>query len=134
MAAGLGLSDRVRFESTQPPHSCYLGADLLVHPAYRDLAGHAVLDALAAGLPVVTVANVGHNEHVSRAQAGTVVDAPFEAETFKDALIDALDGERRQAWRENALRYLAQRPFDGTARVVELIGEHVTRRGRALSA
>ena len=134
MAAGLGLSDRVRFESTQAPHSCYLGADLLVHPAYRDLAGHAVLDALAAGLPVVTVADVGHNEHVSRAQAGTVVDAPFEAETFKDALIDALDGERRQAWRENALRYLAQTPFDGTARVVELIGEHVTRRGRALSA
>ena len=133
MAAGLGLSDRVRFESTGAGR-CYLGADLLAHPAYRDLAGHAVLDALAAGLPVVTVADVGHSEHVSRAEAGTVVDAPFEAEAFKGALIDALDGERRRIWRENALRYVAQTPFDGLARVVELIEEHVARRGRTLSA
>ena len=133
MAAGLGLSDRVRFESADAG-SCYQGADLLVHPPYRDLAGHAVLDALAAGLPVVTVADVGHSEHVARAEAGTVVDAPFEAEAFKDALIDALDGERRQTWRENALRYVARTPFDGLARLVELIGQHVARRGRALSA
>lgn len=133
MAAGLGLKDRVRFESTDLG-PCYLGADLLLHPAYRDLAGHAVLDALAAGLPVVTVADVGHSEHVSRARAGTVVDAPFEAEAFKDALVDALEPERRQAWRGNALRYVAQTPFNGTARMVELIEEHVTRRGRALSA
>ncbi len=133
MAAGLGLKDRVRFASMDAG-AWYAGADLLVHPAYRDLAGHAVLDALAAGLPVVTVADVGHSEHVSRAEAGTVVDAPFEAEAFKGALIDALDGERRRIWRENALRYVAQTPFDGLARVVELIEEHVARRGRALSA
>lgn len=133
MAAGLGLSDRIRFVSNDAGH-CYVGADLLLHPAYRDLAGHAVLDALAAGLPVLTVADVGHSEHVSRAVAGTVVDAPFEAEAFKRALIDALDEGRREAWRENALRYMAETPFDGAARVVELIGEHVERRGRALSA
>ena len=133
MVAGLGLSDRVRFASTDAG-ACYAGADLLVHPAYRDLAGHAVLEALAAGLPVVTVADVGHSEHVLRAEAGTVVDAPFEAEAFKGALVEALDAERREAWRENALRYVAETRFDGTARVVELIGEHVTRRGRTLSA
>ena len=133
MAAGLGLSDRIRFVSNDAGH-CYVGADLLLHPAYRDLEGHAVLDALAAGLPVLTVADVGHSEHVSRAVAGTVVDAPFEAEAFKRALIDALDEGRREVWRENALRYMAETPSDGAARVVELIGEHVERRGRALSA
>lgn len=133
MAAGLGLTDRIRFASTDAG-DCYLGADLLVHPPYRDLAGHAVVDALVAGLPVVTVADVGHSEHVSRAGAGTVVDAPFEALAFKRALTDALDEERREAWRENALRYVAQTRFDGAARVVELIEEHVKRRGRALSA
>ena len=133
MAAGLGLTDRIRFASTDAG-DCYLGADLLVHPPYRDLAGHAVLDALVAGLPVVTVADVGHSEHVSRAGAGTVVDAPFEALAFKRALADALDTKRREVWRENALRYVARTRFDGAARVVELIGEHVKRRGRALSA
>ena len=133
MAAGLGLSDRIRFASNDAER-CYVGADLLLHPAYRDLAGHAVLDALAAGLPVLTVADVGHSEHVSHAAAGTVVDAPFEAEAFRRALIDALDEGRREVWRENALRYMAETPFDGAARVVELIGEHVERRGRALSA
>lgn len=133
MAAGLGLTDRVRFASTGARDG-YLGADLLVHPPYRDLAGHAVLDALAAGLPVVTVADVGHSEHVSRAGAGVVVDAPFEALAFKRALVEALDEGRREVWRGNALRYVADTRFDGMARVIELVGEHVKRRGRAVSA
>ena len=105
----------------------------MVHMAHRDLAGHAVLDALTAGLPVLTLADVGHGEHVARANAGTVLDVPFEFEACKRALIDALDDERRSAWRENARRYVADAPFDGVERVVALIGERVRRRGRVLS-
>ena len=135
MAIGLGLSERVRFEDDPSrADACYAGADLLVHMAHRDLAGHAVLDALIAGLPVLTLADAGHAEHVARANAGTVLDVPFEFEACKRALIDALDDGRSSVWRKNARRYVADTPFDGVERVVALIGERVRRRGRALSA
>ena len=135
MAAGLGLSERAHFDD-DPANAgaCYEAADLLVHMAYRDLGGHPVLDALSAGLPVLTLADIGHSEHVSRAGAGTVLDVPFDFEACKQALIDALEEDRRRTWGENARRYVADTPFDGVRRVVALIEEHVRRRGRALSA
>ena len=135
MAAGLGLSECVRFvDESANGGACYEAADLLVHLAYRDLGGHTVLDSLTGGLPVLTLADIGHSEHVSRAGAGVVLDCPFDFEACKQALVGALDEERRRAWRESARRYVARTPFDGVARVVALIEEHVRRRGRALSA
>ena len=135
MAQDLGLARRVRFEdSGVDAVSCYRGADLLVHPAYRDLAGHAVLEAVLSGLPVVTTSDVGCSEHVAAAEAGVVVAAPFEADTFKGAVLEALDDERRKAWAGNARRYASATAFGGLARVLELIDECVRQRGQTLSA
>ena len=135
MAQGLGLGRRVRFEdSGADAVSCYRAADLLVHPAYRDLAGHAVLEAVLSGLPVVTTSDVGCSEHVAAAEAGVVVDAPFELDTFKRAVIEALDDERRRAWAGNARRYASATKFGGLARVLELIEGCVRQRGQTLSA
>ena len=134
MAPGLGLSERVLFDDARDAGSCYRAADLLVHVPYRDVAGYPVLDALAAGLPVLTLADVGHSEQVARAGAGRVLEAPYEHDAFRGALIEALDGGRREGWSVNAARYLADAPFEGVAEVVALIDERVKRRGRALSA
>ncbi len=135
MAQGIGLARRVRFEdSGAAALACYRAADLLVHPAYRDLAGHAVLEALLSGLPVVTTSDIACSEHVALAEAGVVVDAPFELDTFKRAVIEALDDERRRAWAGNARRYASATKFGGLARVLELIEGCVRQRGQTLSA
>ena len=68
-------------------------ADLLVHPARFDMTGQVILEAIVNGLPVVTTSACGYAEHVSRADAGMVVDDPFHL----SQLTAALDLARRSA-------------------------------------
>ena len=50
------------------------GADLLVLPSYSENFGNVVIEAMAAGRPVVVTSEVGVAEAVTDAQAGLVVD------------------------------------------------------------
>jgi UDP-glucose:(heptosyl)LPS alpha-1,3-glucosyltransferase len=52
-----------------------LGADLLVHPAYNENTGTVLLEALVAGLPVLTTAACGYAHYIEEAGAGRVVAA-----------------------------------------------------------
>ncbi|MGD8874763.1 MAG: glycosyltransferase family 4 protein, partial [Gammaproteobacteria bacterium] len=53
-ARKLGIEERVLFMRGQPDVTRFmLGADLLIHPAYSELAGMVLLEAIIAGLPVL---------------------------------------------------------------------------------
>lgn len=117
LARRLGVAERVRFFSGRDDVPRFLqGADLLVHPAYSENTGTVLLEALVAGLPVLTTANCGYAHHVAAAGAGCVLPQPFRQGDFDRALAELLTADRaalrRQAlaWAERADIYrLAER-------------------------
>lgn len=95
LARRLGVGDRVRFFSGRDDVPRFLqGADLLVHPAYSENTGTVLLEALVAGLPVLTTANCGYAGHVARSGGGRVLPDPFRQADFNRALAELLTGDR----------------------------------------
>jgi UDP-glucose:(heptosyl)LPS alpha-1,3-glucosyltransferase len=84
------------------------GADIFLHPAYHELAGMALIEALSAGLPVLATDTCGCAYHVTQADAGKLTPSPFRQETLNSMLASMLaDGEKRKQWKANARTYAA---------------------------
>lgn len=83
-----------------------LGADILMHPARHENTGTVLLEAVAAGLPVLASAACGYAHHILSAQAGQIVPEPFAQADLDRALADML-GHRAEldGMRRNALAY-----------------------------
>ncbi len=83
-----------------------LGADLLIHPAYAENTGNVLLEAVVAGLPVLTTAACGYAHYIEEADAGRVVPLPFAQSTLDRTLAEMLsDGEARRQWGRNGLAF-----------------------------
>jgi UDP-glucose:(heptosyl)LPS alpha-1,3-glucosyltransferase len=139
-AKRLGVADRISFLGHREDiPEVMAAADLLVHPARHDTTGTVILEAVVNGLPVVTTSVCGYARHVIAAEAGIVVDEPFDSRAFAAALSVAQDAERRSRWSAAAERYGAH-PFlyDGRMRAAEMIlgaaAERVRRRSAAAGA
>lgn len=106
-ARALGLAGRVsilRGRSDIPRF--LLGADLLIHPAYSENTGTVLLEALVAGLPVLTTAVCGYAHYVSDADAGLVVAEPFQQVELDRVLQRMLsDPSARRHWQAQALAF-----------------------------
>ncbi|UVK44400.1 glycosyltransferase family 4 protein [Mesorhizobium sp. AR07] len=61
--------------------------DLLVHPARLDVTGTVIVEALAAGLPVITTATCGYAVHVSASGAGIVLPPDASASMIAEAAV-----------------------------------------------
>jgi UDP-glucose:(heptosyl)LPS alpha-1,3-glucosyltransferase len=106
LARKLGVGDRVLFMRGQPDVTRFmLGADLLIHPAYSELAGMVLLEAIIAGLPVLATDICGYAFHVERARAGRVLGSPFEQEELNRLLAWMLEAPEREQWSQNGIRY-----------------------------
>jgi len=94
-AAGLG-PERIRVLPEIDPAAFAGACDLLLHPTWRDACGLVVLEALAAGTPVVTTAFAGAAEAVTSPAQGTVLDDPGDVPALRAAiearLIDLASG------------------------------------------
>jgi len=85
-----------------------LGADLLIHPAYNENTGTVLLEAVVAGLPVLTTATCGYAHYIEAADAGRIVALPFDQKTLNQTLAEMLgDAEGRHRWSANGLRFAA---------------------------
>ena len=73
----------------------YGAADAYVHPTWYDPCSLVVLEALAAGLPVLTTRFNGASELMDGQGAGPVLDAPRPVAALADALARLLDAEAR---------------------------------------
>ena len=81
-------------------------ADLLLHPAYQEAAGIVLLEAVTAGLPVLTTAVCGYAHYIADANCGEVITEPFRQEALNEVLRRALTQPAlREAWAENARYY-----------------------------
>lgn len=104
----LGIAKQICFLGAQNQNEIVrlaYAADLLLHPARREAGGSVLLEALAAGVPVLTTENCGFACHVELAEAGTVISAPFIQENLNKALQYSLENERLKVWRKNAVAY-----------------------------
>jgi UDP-glucose:(heptosyl)LPS alpha-1,3-glucosyltransferase len=99
------------------------GADILVHPAHHEMAGHVILEAMASGLPVLPNAVCGYAFHVKQAKAGRLVPAPFQQHEFDRLLLGMLTSGKLETWRENGIRYAQElmKANDGGAEAAILI-------------
>ncbi|MBK8916077.1 MAG: glycosyltransferase family 4 protein [Phycisphaerales bacterium] len=94
-AKRLGIASRVRFCGTAPAAAWTAAADLLAHPTWYDPCSRVVLEAAAAGLPVVTTAHDGAAELLPRAAAagggptGFAIAEPSDAQALAAALRSA---------------------------------------------
>lgn len=82
-----------------------LCADALIHPAYTESAGMVLVEAIAAGLPVLTTSNCGYAYHIEAANAGIVSPTPFNQNLFNHSLLEILNTERLKQFHENAINY-----------------------------
>ena len=115
MTARAGLSDRtVALGQTDGVRDYMLGADLFLHPARNEAAGSALIEALAAGCPVLTTDICGFAPYVDEA-TGTVLKGEFSQdalETMLAGMVPNLDELKRRT-----LDYAGKIDFCSRARV-----------------
>lgn len=107
MATKRGIRENVHFFSGRNDVSELMAAaDLLIHPAYQEAAGIVLLEAIAAGLPVITTAVCGYAHYITDAQCGEVIAEPFHQDILTQKLTNALSKDTlREQWINNARCY-----------------------------
>ncbi len=93
----LGLGKQVRFAGYHDDLSRFIGHfKLLVHPAEREGLGIAVLEAQAAGVPVIGFRTGGLIEAVADGETGLLV-APGDLSALAAAITRLIEDEERRA-------------------------------------
>ena len=109
-----------------------LAADLLVHPARTENTGTVLIEAMAAGLPVVVTENCGYAFHVQEADSGRIVPMPFEQKALDTALADVLSSSDLSRFAENGVKYTARVDVTGLhEKAVDVIEDVARRRSRS---
>lgn len=95
----LGLRDAVEFIGYLDRRSelpgCYAAADVFVFASRTETQGLVLLEAMAAGLPVIALADMGTTDILAPGRGA--ISPPAEPQAFGEALADFLN--RPSAWR-----------------------------------
>jgi UDP-glucose:(heptosyl)LPS alpha-1,3-glucosyltransferase len=96
-----------------------LAADLLIHPAYRENTGTALLEAMVAGLPVVATDVCGYSSYIRDFDMGAVLSSPFKQSQLNQAVADLLFDEQT-SWQARGAKFASTADiFDLPVRAVE---------------
>lgn len=96
LAAHLGIQNHIRFAGVQTDMAHgYAAGDVLVMPSRMDTFGLVVLEAMAAGLPVILTHRVGAIDVVEGSECGIVLDADPAPQTLAGAISQLADADRR---------------------------------------
>lgn len=86
-ASHLKVAKSVTFcGSAEDPVPYFMAADVYLHPAYYDACSSSVLEAWAAGLPVITSRFVGADELMTHGVEGFIVDDPGNAHELAEKM------------------------------------------------
>lgn len=88
-----------------------ISADLLLHPAYSENTGTVLIEAMAAGLPILATDVCGYAPHVSTAEAGLLIASPYQQQAFNNLLQEMLLSSRREIWKRNGIAYVKKNDF-----------------------
>ncbi|MBP8295557.1 MAG: glycosyltransferase family 4 protein [Burkholderiales bacterium] len=120
LAERFGVAARTRLAGALDEVAPLLGAaDAFVLPTVYDPLPNACLEAMAAGLPVITSTQCGAAELLSAHDAGIVCDA-YDAPALAAAMTRLLDPALRAAMGARARR--AVLPFNAEAMAAQLVG------------
>jgi UDP-glucose:(heptosyl)LPS alpha-1,3-glucosyltransferase len=107
LARRLGLAEKVTFLGARDDvPQLLLAADLLLHPARTENTGTVLLEAMAAGLPVLATANCGYAGHIIAGEGGWVIPVPFEQPVFNRELARVLATPDRSGRGLSGLAYV----------------------------
>ncbi|MDZ4097297.1 MAG: glycosyltransferase, partial [Methylophilaceae bacterium] len=124
MAKEFGVEGQVTISKGRPDIPDLMqGADVYVHPAYRENTGLVILEALACGLPTLVTETCGYAYHIATANAGFVAPSPFDQSEFNQLFQQMMMSEYREDWSRNGLNYAKQimQANDGSAEARVLI-------------
>jgi UDP-glucose:(heptosyl)LPS alpha-1,3-glucosyltransferase len=97
LARRLGVADRLLWAgATERVTAFYHAADVLVHPTYYDPCSRVVLEALSAGVPVITTRLNGAAEVMTDEREGFILDTPDDVPALADRLTRLLDDAFRE--------------------------------------
>ena len=100
----------------------YAAADVLVHPTFYDPCANVCLEAMAAGVPVLTTDWNGASELIHSGQEGFIYHNPADVAALSDALLAFSDRNRREAMRVKARKAVERlTPENHLARVEALL-------------
>ena len=106
LADDLAIKDRVLIVPGSDDIPSFLaGSDLMLHPAYRESAGHVLLEAMVSGLPVLTTTTCGYACYIEKSKSGLVCAEPFSQEELNQKLCLMIKNEDEVCWSENGLKY-----------------------------
>jgi UDP-glucose:(heptosyl)LPS alpha-1,3-glucosyltransferase len=131
LAERLGVDDRVRLLGPRDDVPDFLlAADMLLHPSYTEAAGMVLLEAMAAGLPVLATDICGYAFHIQQASAGLLIPSPFRQERMNQLFAHMLFSDQLSQWRRNGLDYVARNDISSLPeRAADVIEEVARRRG-----
>jgi len=129
LAQRLGIRDRVAFHTdVTDPAPYYCAADVFALPTAADSCSLTVLEALAAGVPVVTTRANGAAELMTP-QSGIVLDSPRDVRALAEALAQLADTPRGQANGATHSEPMQQRlSLEANFQAVERVYEEVLQR------
>ncbi len=106
-AQQLKISERVKFlGGCDDVPRFLLAGDMLLHPAYHENTGTILLEAVVAGLPVLTTEICGFASYIQDAEAGYVLPSPFQQEQLNQQLAIMLSSSSsREERRQNGLKF-----------------------------
>ena len=103
----------------------YAAADIFALPTLYDPFPTVVLEAMASGLPVVTTAQCGAAEIVSRGENGFVVAYPEKTSEMAGHLAHLYQADHRHAMSIKARKRAEQFPLARTIRELELLYDQI---------
>lgn len=104
LARTLDVASQVRFVGAQTPVATLLAAaDALIHPTWYDPCSRVVLEALIAGVPVVTTSANGASEAIGIGRQGFVIDPPDDAPALAVATRAAFGSDMRASSQSAAI-------------------------------
>ena len=122
LARDLGILDRVIFAGvTHEVEKYYLAADIFALPSRFDTFGLVVLEAMAAGLPVIITCSVGARDLVEPGINGFVLSEDPSVFEMTASLSSMMELKKRMQMGENSRRIALNHTWDKTAdRVADL--------------
>lgn len=119
LAGELGVADRLQILAGRDDVPRFLqGADIMIHPAYMESGGIVLIEALVAGLPVITTDVCGYAHYVTESEGGVVIDSPFSQ--------IQLNAELERLVRDEVFRHLCSANGVGFGRTADIyhMAEH----------
>ncbi|HCV42347.1 MAG TPA: hypothetical protein DGH68_02600 [Bacteroidetes bacterium] len=97
-AVDLGIADNVLFMgSVSAPETLYFAADAFVFPSLYEPFGIVVLEAMAAGVPVITTRSCGAVETMIHGEHGLYLENPCDIDDLSQQILRVVSDEELRA-------------------------------------